>query len=72
MRCSSCEVLRINGLICHETDCPDAWRTYRRECKNCGMSFVPQTRREVCCDEICAAEYAGLPCPTEEDNCNGD
>lgn len=24
--CNSCSPCRINGVLCHETGCPDAWR----------------------------------------------
>ena len=35
--CQSCEVLNINGVNCHEIGCPDAWKDYTRECKECGV-----------------------------------
>ncbi len=60
MRCQSCQVLRINGVLCHETGCPDSWRTEVRECRECGSEFRPESRAQHCCDDSCAAAYAGL------------
>jgi hypothetical protein len=57
--CKSCEVLVINGLRCHETGCPDAWRDYERECRWCGQPFQPENRWQVCCSEDCAEAYHG-------------
>jgi len=34
-------MVTINGLSCHETGCPDAWRTEKRECRECGCDFIP-------------------------------
>jgi hypothetical protein len=55
--CASCEVLVINGLLCHETGCPDAWRDELRECKWCGTIFAPSESHERFCSEECAAAY---------------
>lgn len=56
-RCRSCEVLTINGILCHEHGCPDAWRTETRECKWCGSEFKPEDRNQRFCDEDCAESY---------------
>ncbi len=55
--CSSCEALRINGVLCHETGCPDAWRDYNRECKWCGQEFKPEDHNQQFCDEACYESY---------------
>jgi len=55
--CQSCEAIVINGLLCHEYGCPDAWRTYNRECKWCGAEFKPENREQTCCSEDCAESY---------------
>ncbi len=60
MRCQSCQLLRINGHLCHETGCPDAWRTETRECRECGTPFRPESRAQHECCESCACAYAGL------------
>ncbi len=62
MRCQSCQLLRINGHLCHETGCPDAWRTETRECRECGSDFRPESRAQHECCESCACAYAGLEC----------
>jgi hypothetical protein len=59
--CTSCEVLNINGLNCHETGCPDAWQDETRECLWCGSTFKPEERGQECCDRSCAAAYYGWP-----------
>ena len=55
--CHSCELVRINGLVCHETGCPDAWRDSNRECKECGTKFVPEERHQKFCEPECAMHY---------------
>ena len=74
--CNSCESLGINGVLCHEIGCPDAWRDYVRECKWCGRQFSPDDRDQTCCDESCAAVYHGFPDPdplaAALDACDGD
>lgn len=57
MHCQSCQVLFINGLRCHESGCPDAWRDYTRECKECGTDFEPETRYQTVCSEECFEMY---------------
>ena len=57
--CDSCEVLSINGVVCHERGCPDAWKSRPRECKECGRSFIPEELDEWFCDEECSAEFHG-------------
>lgn len=59
--CDSCEVLSINGVTCHETGCPDAWKDYQVECAWCGTEFTPEYDGQTLCDESCAASYHGLP-----------
>lgn len=55
--CDSCEVLVINGVICHECGCPDAWKDYTRKCRWCGSEFQPESRDQAFCDEECATSY---------------
>ena len=59
MSCPLCEALMINGVYCHEQGCPDAWKDYDRECKECGSSFRPETRHQDCCSEECTEAYHG-------------
>lgn len=60
VRCDSCELARINGLICHETGCPNAWQGYLRECKWCGALFRPKEKYHSCCCTSCARSYHGV------------
>jgi hypothetical protein len=54
--CQSCEALMINGVHCHETGCPDAWKDYEIECFTCGFDFMPEFDGQSVCDE-CQNEY---------------
>jgi len=59
MSCPSCAQVSINGVVCHEQGCPDAWRDETRECRWCGGKFKPESGwQEFCCDD-CAAAYHG-------------
>jgi hypothetical protein len=63
--CQSCEAIYINGVFCHETGCPDAWRTWR-ECCECGQPFMPEHRFEKACSDSCLCAYNGYPCEDNE------
>ncbi len=65
-RCEGCQVVRINGLRCHDTGCPVAWKEEVRECKECGGEFEPEAPRQDCCSDGCAAAYRGLDWPGDE------
>lgn len=58
--CQSCEAVRINGVLCHEKGCPDAWQDTTRECKFCGTEFKPEERHQQFCDTSCYCAYYGL------------
>lgn len=51
MKCDHCQLLRINGLVCHEIGCPVAWKDYLRLCFECGAPFVPDQRRQRLCQD---------------------
>lgn len=61
MRCHSCQVLTINGVPCHETGCPDAWCSYYRDCAECGVTFMPESRHQKVCSEDCYRAYYNIP-----------
>jgi hypothetical protein len=63
--CKSCEALRINGVLCHETGCPDSWQGKTRECKWCGAKFQMEHSKQSFCSEECDLTYHGYS--TEED-----
>lgn len=52
--CDGCSPSMINGVLCHETGCLEAWRDYRKECKWCGGMFYPGEYNQVFCNESCA------------------
>lgn len=64
--CDSCELLRINGVICHETGCPDAWKDEVRECLECGGNFKPENRKDKVCSHVCYISYSGMTCYCED------
>lgn len=63
--CDSCQVMVINGHICHERGCPDAWKDEIRECKACGCEFHPDNDNQQFCDDNCYNMYYGYP--TQDD-----
>ncbi len=56
-RCNSCEIMYINGVRCHETGCPEAWKDKKHICKWCGQEFEPEERHQNLCSEDCAESY---------------
>lgn len=52
--CDGCSPDMINGVLCHEHGCPNAWRDYIRECEWCGQDFKPDTYDQVYCSDSCA------------------
>jgi hypothetical protein len=57
--CDRCQLIRINGMVCHETGCGNAWKDETRECKWCGQEFKPEDRHQDCCDDSCREGYHG-------------
>lgn len=60
--CDSCQLMSINGIVCHETGCPDEWMDVKRKCDDCGCDFEPQERYQKFCSPCCAANAYGLEC----------
>ncbi len=64
--CNGCNPDMINGVLCHEHGCPDAWRDVEVDCFECGVSFYSGEKGA----EIC------LSCQVDdwddEDNWKGD
>lgn len=55
--CPSCQLLVVNGVLCYERGCPDAWRDETRECRWCGSRFTPEERDQRFCDTSCSEAY---------------
>jgi hypothetical protein len=70
LTCDHCQIVRISGTPTHEIGCPVAWKDYKRECKNCGSEFTPESSRQEFCDNSCYCSYYGLPDP--DDSGDGD
>lgn len=49
--CNGCSPAMIQGVLCHETGCPDAWRDTPRECFECGCDFLPESRFQTICPD---------------------
>jgi len=50
----------INGVLCHETGCPDAWKDKKHECRECGSAFEPENRYQEFCGDACFSAYRGI------------
>jgi hypothetical protein len=59
--CKSCEAMMINGILCHEQGCPEAYKDYKEECAWCGQDFVPEYDGQNCCSDSCYNAYWGYP-----------
>jgi len=59
--CKSCDAVTINGMVCHERGCPDAWKDYTVTCKWCGSKFSPDERYQLFCDTSCRNAFNGYP-----------
>ena len=57
MLCNSCNAVYINGILCHEHGCPEAWKDHKRECKWCGQEFIPEAEDQFCCSYDCTKAY---------------
>jgi hypothetical protein len=60
--CKSCEALMINGILCHEYGCPDAWKDEKHICKECGQEFIPEENWQQFCSSHCYCMYNNLEC----------
>ena len=63
-RCMCCEALMINGVYCHETGCPNAWK-HPRLCKWCGIKYDPEARHQYFCCEDCMRSFHGYDLPDD-------
>ncbi len=61
--CQSCNAVAINGVNCHETGCPDAWRDKPKRCFDCGCKFIPEVRFANICQD-CADSFSRDTTPT--------
>ena len=47
MRCNQCELLVINGVLCHETGCPNTDKIYNKEDKEWIPSEVYENEDDI-------------------------
>jgi hypothetical protein len=57
--CDQCQLASINGLVCHETGCPNEWKVGTVECRNCGRDFHPKEKGQDCCSKSCHRMFWG-------------
>ena len=55
--CDGCKPANINGVLCHETGCPYAWKDATRECRECGCDFHPIERDDSHCEGCMAVAW---------------
>jgi hypothetical protein len=65
--CKSCEAMMINGVLCHEEGCPEAYKDYKEECAWCGADFIPEYAGQNCCSDSCYCEYNGIDIDEDEE-----
>lgn len=63
--CNGCNPATIQGVICHEHGCPDAWRDKTVECRECGSDFLREDRHQIFCDD-CLNPPDEYECEEEE------
>jgi hypothetical protein len=65
--CDGCSPSVINGVFCHETGCPEAWRDREAECFDCGCAFYRSDRHQRLCDDCLNPpeddQFIALPLP---------
>jgi len=66
--CNSCNTMVINGVLCHESGCPEAWKDEVRECKWCDNTFKPEEAAQQFCSHSCTVVYNNIDCDCEECN----
>lgn len=54
--CNACNPSRINGVLCHEAGCPEAWRDHVIACFECGGDFYPEEQFQRVCEDCARAE----------------
>jgi hypothetical protein len=57
--CGSCQLMRIQGVVCHELGCPESWKDQHKDCKWCGRPFHPKVRGQQTCSSRCRHFYYG-------------
>jgi hypothetical protein len=68
MKCQSCDSVYINGIFCHESGCPDAWKDKKIKCFDCGFDFIPQERYQTVCIDCQEAQAYNDDIVTEEES----
>jgi hypothetical protein len=78
IRCDQCELLRVNGIVCHETGCPNAGKHFDPEtsewtryvsCRECGEL---QVEGESCCEDEAAHQMICEECGREYYDLNAE
>lgn len=68
--CDGCSPSMINGVLCHETGCPEAWRDIPKACFVCGCDFLREGRFDTICPDCSDPDdrdFDELPQEDEDD-----
>jgi len=60
--CDGCSPSIVNGVLCHEQGCPDAWKDIELECYWCGTEYYPDQKpgHLKTCSPDCYSAYMGF------------
>jgi membrane protease subunit (stomatin/prohibitin family) len=64
--CDQCQALTINGVYCHETDCPVAYLDQTKECFVCGCDYQPESRHQSICPDCADPQWECPECGNVE------
>lgn len=70
--CSACQIAVINGLVCHEHGCPEAWKDETRQCRWCGSEFYPASKGQGFCQNSCWGAYNGYETDPDRETAEDD
>ena len=57
IKCPGCELVLINGVLCHELGCDFCYMFVTRECKWCGSEYWPDNMGQKFCSDECKPDY---------------
>lgn len=55
--CDGCSPSRINGALCHEQGCLEAWKDYAKTCSECDRNYYAQRPGAFQMCHFCARNY---------------
>jgi len=49
--CDGCDVVVLQGVLCHESGCPEAWKDRQKRCGICGGEFYGDSKCQAVCED---------------------